>query len=51
MPIPVSLVDGVPLSEQLDAAVVRAAAQGVTVRGLLVTNPDNPTGMLPLNIC
>ena len=44
VPVPVYLTDGQPLSEQLAAAASRSAAQGVTIRALLITNPDNPTG-------
>lgn len=33
-----------PLAAQLDAAAAAAAARGVTVRGLLLTNPNNPDG-------
>lgn len=44
VPVPVYLTDGQPLSKQLAAAASRSAGQGVTIRALLITNPDNPTG-------
>ena len=47
VPVPVYLTDGQPLSEQLAAAASRSAAEGVPIRALLITNPDNPTGRQP----
>ena len=44
--MPLYLKDGEPLTQQLDAAVAAAAARGVTIRALLITHPDNPTGAL-----
>ncbi|KAK9835200.1 hypothetical protein WJX81_005398 [Elliptochloris bilobata] len=44
LPVPIYLSEDVPLSEQLAAAVAKSAAQGVAIRALLITNPDNPTG-------
>ena len=51
VPVPVYLTDGQSLSKQLAAAVSRSAAQGVTIRALLITNPDNPTGMARCLCC
>jgi hypothetical protein len=52
-PLPFFLTEGEPGAEgaaairaQLDAATVAAAARGVAVRGLLVTNPNNPLGTI-----
>lgn len=47
VPVPVFLVEGVSLSEQLDTAVGQSAERGLVIRALLVTNPDNPTGVSP----
>ena len=32
------------MEAQLDAAAAEAEARGITVRGLLITNPNNPLG-------
>ena len=54
-PLPFYLKEGDPeagpvaaaaIRAQLDGAVVSAAARGIAVRGLLVTNPNNPLGTL-----
>lgn len=34
------------IGEQLDAAAAEVATAGVVVRGLLITNPNNPLGMI-----
>ena len=34
------------VAQQLDAATAEAAARGIEVRGLLVTNPNNPLGTI-----
>lgn len=34
------------IRQQLDAAAAEAAARGIPVRGLLITNPNNPLGTI-----
>jgi aspartate/methionine/tyrosine aminotransferase len=54
-PLPFPLDEGGPaappaaIRQQLDAAVEAAAARGIPVRGILVTNPNNPLGTLYRN--
>jgi aspartate/methionine/tyrosine aminotransferase len=50
-PLPVQLTEGGSngsgsLRQQLDAAAAEAAGRGIPVRGLLVTNPNNPLGTI-----
>ena len=50
-PLPVHLAEGGSnggggLRQQLDAAAAEAAGRGIPVRGLLVTNPNNPLGTI-----
>ena len=35
-----------PVAQQLDAALAKAAAEGIPVRCLLIANPNNPCGTL-----
>lgn len=37
------------IRQQLDAAAADAAARGIPVRGLLITNPNNPLGTIYSN--
>jgi len=34
------------IRQQLDAAAAEAASRGIPVRGLLITNPNNPLGTI-----
>ena len=48
-PIPVQPKDTktyVPTAEEMEAAVVKAAENGIQAKVLLVTNPGNPLGTL-----
>jgi hypothetical protein len=53
-PLPVHLIEGGSgdgggggsLRQQLDAAAAEAAGRGIPLRGLLVTNPNNPLGTI-----
>ena len=43
-PLPLHLAPHASLSAQLDAAAQRAAESGTRMAGVLLTNPNNPTG-------
>ncbi|GAB4823287.1 hypothetical protein N2152v2_010333 [Parachlorella kessleri] len=45
-PLPFYLKEEEPISPQIDQAVADAATRGITVKALLVTNPNNPLGII-----